>query len=79
MDIIPNSSSDPLLNRKPAAEVLEVSAHTVWRWAKAGLLPYEPTAGGIWRYRLSHLKELKNDLQQRGQKPMADSDQAVAV
>ena len=57
LETTPNESANPLhavprfLTRRDVAKLFGVSASTVTRWARSGLLPSVRTPGGHYRYR----------------------------
>lgn len=48
---------DRLIDSAAAREIFSVGRHTLWRWRRAGILPYV-TIGGLVRYRRSDVQRL---------------------
>lgn len=48
---------DRLIDGLAAREIFSVSRHTLWRWRRAGILPFV-TIGGLVRYRRSDVQRL---------------------
>lgn len=48
---------DRLIDGPAAREIFSVSRHTLWRWRRAGILPFIKI-GGLVRYRRSDVQRL---------------------
>ncbi len=58
----PSGSAERYLRSAEVAELLQVSAKTVARWAKDGRLPYARTLGGHRRYPEASIRALVDQL-----------------
>ena len=59
-------ASLPLLSTQDVVHILQISASTVDRWAKAGRLPVaEATLGGKRKFRLADVLALQGELRQK--------------
>jgi excisionase family DNA binding protein len=57
------SPGEEILTSAEVAALLHVSPATVRRWAEAGLLPHERTAGGHRRFRHSEVDHLRHEME----------------
>ena len=56
----------PLLSTQDVVQILQISASTVDRWAKAGRLPVaEATLGGKRKFRLTDVLAVQTELRQK--------------
>jgi excisionase family DNA binding protein len=56
----------PLLSTQDVVQILQISASTVDRWAKAGRLPVaEATLGGKRKFRLADVLALQSEFRQK--------------
>ena len=56
----------PLLSTQDVVQILQISASTVDRWAKAGKLPVaEATLGGKRKFRLTDVLALQNEFRKK--------------
>ena len=56
----------PLLSTQDVVQILQISASTVDRWAKAGKLPIaEATLGGKRKFRLTDVLALQNEFRKK--------------
>src|SRR5713101_200919 len=69
----------PLLSTQDVVQILQISASTVDRWAKAGKLPVaEATLGGKRKFRLTDVLALQNELRQKATGAMGNPRMALS-
>lgn len=54
----PDKDTERLLTQAQVADIFRVTRKSVWRWAKAGKLPFTLTPSGRRRYRESDVRAL---------------------
>ena len=72
-------ASLPLLSTQDVVQILQISASTVDRWAKAGRLPVaEATLGGKRKFRLTDVLALQNEFRQKATGAMGKPRMALS-
>jgi len=70
----------PLLSTQDVVQILQISASTVDRWAKAGRLPVaEATLGGKRKFRLADVLALQNEFRQKATGDTGKSRSALST